>query len=108
MIQGTRIVDVVDEDAVRPLAVLAEALAVIGGDDDQRAIELAGGAQIRQQPADHRVGVGDLGVVRLVLRRVRLRGAVGFVRIVEMNPARTRAEDWGLRAGNRRSASPEP
>jgi hypothetical protein len=30
---------VVDEDAVRRLAVLAEALAVVGGEDDQRIVE---------------------------------------------------------------------
>ena len=40
-ISGTASVDVVGEQPVRRLAVVAERLAVIGGDDDQRAIERA-------------------------------------------------------------------
>jgi hypothetical protein len=52
---------------------------VIGRDDDERAIELARGAQIRQQLADHRVRVGHLGVVRLVLRGVGRWGSIRFM-----------------------------
>src|SRR6185295_2439112 len=37
--------------------------------------------------------VGDLGVVRLVLRRVRLRRTIRLVRIVEMDPRQPR--EWG-------------
>ena len=71
---------------------------MIGRDDDQRAIELARRAQIRQQLADHRVGVGHLRVVRLVLRGVRLGGAIGFVGIVEVDPGEPlRIADCGLR-----------
>ena len=65
-----------------PLAVLAEAFAVIRGDDDERAIELAGGGQVGEELAHHRICVRDLGVVRRVARGVRLRGAIGLVGIV--------------------------
>jgi hypothetical protein len=54
---------VVDEDAVRLLAVLAEALAVVGGQDDQRVIEDAGRAEPVEEAADALVGLRDLRVV---------------------------------------------
>jgi hypothetical protein len=44
-------------------AVLVELLAVIGGEDDDRVrLPLAHGGD---QPADRRVGVGDLAVVAI-------------------------------------------
>src|SRR5205823_9183660 len=75
---------IVGEYAVRPLPVLAEALAMIGGDDDERAIELTGGFQVAEETAEGGVGVGDFGVVRRVLRSVRLRRAIRLVRVVQM------------------------
>ena len=78
---------------MRPLAVLAEALAVISRDHHQGAIELTGRAQIVEQLPDHRVGVRHLGVVRLVPRGERFRGAVGFMRVIQMDPSKP-----GLRA----------
>ena len=52
---------------MRPLAVLAEALTVIAGDDDEGAFELAGGGEVREELADRRVGVSHLRIVRRVL-----------------------------------------
>ena len=80
--------------------MLAEALAVIGGDDHDCAIELAGGFQIVEQCPDHRIGVGDFRVVGLVLRRVRFRCAVGLVRVIQMDPREPlRVAGCGLRIG---------
>src|SRR3954465_1850513 len=80
--------------------MLAEALAVIGRDDDQRALELSGAAQRVEQLTDHRVGIGDLRIVRLVLRRERLRSTVGLVRIVQMHPCEPGTGSWELGAGS--------
>ena len=63
---------------------------MIGSHHDQRAIELAGAAEAVEKPAQHRIGIRHLGVVRLVQRGVRLRGSVRFVRIVEMDPGKPR------------------
>ena len=45
---------VVDEDAVRRLAVLAEALAVVGGEDDERVVEHAVLPEPVEQPSRRR------------------------------------------------------
>ena len=54
---------VVDEVGVRRLAVIAQALAVVGGEDHERALEQPLLAQPRREPPDHLVGVGDLAEV---------------------------------------------
>ncbi len=86
---------VVDENAVRVLAVFAERLAVIAGDDDQRL-----GAHRRQRaeqtihrPIRHR----DLIVVPLERRTSRSRVAVRRVRFEEVDPQEEGG--WGLGAG---------
>ncbi len=79
---------VVDEERMGRLAVLAEALAVVGGDDQQRAFEQRRAAQPVDQAAHHGVGVLDLAQVRLagVARGVGFGRLVGRMRIVEMHP----------------------
>ena len=45
------------------LAVLAEALAVVGDDRDEGAVEAAAALERRDQPADAGVDIGNLAVV---------------------------------------------
>ncbi len=77
----------VDEDAVGLLAVLAEALPVIGRHRDEQVARAAGLLQGLEQPAELRVAEGDLSLVRmqrgLTPGRRRL---VGHVRIEEVQP----------------------
>jgi len=83
---------VVDEKAVRGLAVVAQALAVIAHhDDDRLLVEPASAQQVEHAP-DLAVGKRHLTVVRvpLVARRERLGRAVRRVRIVEVNPREER------------------
>ena len=54
----------VDEEAVRAFAVLAEALAVIAHDDDHGAIGEVVRVEIGEQPADLRIDERDLAEVR--------------------------------------------
>ena len=79
---------VVDEVGVTRLAVVAQALAVVGGEDDERALEQPLLAKPRREPPDHLVGVGDLGQVRLarIARGEGLGRVVGRVRVVEVDP----------------------
>ena len=70
---------------------------MIRGDDDQGAIQPAGRAQIVEQPADHRVRVGDFGVVRREARRVRFRRTIRIVGIVQMHPCEERRSIRGCR-----------
>ena len=76
----------VGEDAVRQLAVLAEALAVIGGDDDERLARQA--RQAIEERAERVVGPGDFAGVRIVgiAPRELLRRLVGRVRIEDVHP----------------------
>src|SRR5262249_46328207 len=79
---------VVDEDAVRLLAVLAEALAVIGERDDERVVEDAASGEPLDERADRAVHERDLAVVRAIaeLTVERRRRLVVGVRIVEVEP----------------------
>ena len=83
---------VVQRRAVIAAAVLVELLAVIGGEDDHRVrLALAHG---RDQPADRRVGVGDLAVVAVdvaVAEREPVVPVVGLVRLEEVDPDERRA-----------------
>src|SRR5205814_2297693 len=75
------------------LAVLAEALAVIAGDgDNRRPIARLARAQTREQLADDRVVVRDLAVVGPAGERgrERRRRIVGVVWIVEVQPREKR------------------
>jgi len=67
---------VVDVAAGRQLAVLAERLAVIGRDDDDRAIVRRAPRERAEHHGDHRVGRGERVVVELLALLVgaRLRG----------------------------------
>jgi hypothetical protein len=71
---------------VGALAVLAEALAVIRQDEDERPVELARRPEVVEQASDHRVRVRDFRVVRFVLGGVRLGRAIGLMRVVKMDP----------------------
>ena len=82
----------VDEDAVIALAVLAERLAVIAGDDDDRPIQQAPAVERLEQPADLRVGKRDFADVRIAAyrRAERFGRIVRTVRVVEVRPQ----EEW--------------
>ena len=68
------------------LAVLAEALAVVREKDDHGPVVEAAGLQERDEPAEYRVRLRDLAVVRPrgVARLERLRRLVRRVRLVEV------------------------
>ena len=68
------------------LAVVEQALAVVGGQHDQRVVVAAELAQSVEQPADRGVGGGDLAVVgRAVARALGLGRRPGRVRLVEVD-----------------------
>ena len=101
----------VGEQAVRALAVLAQALAVVAGEDDQRPRR--GRLQERNEQGPQRgVGGGDLTYVggTAIAGRVRLRGHVGGVRLVDMDPAEGGAAvalgEPAARRGHRLLAAP--
>ncbi len=73
--------------------MLAKALAVVRGDRDQGLCELPRRPQGVDQSPERGVGVRHLGVIGRESRRVRLRRAVGFVGVVEVDPGKE-----GLRA----------
>ena len=79
---------VVDEVAVEPLAVLAQSLAVVGGEDEDRVVQYAAAFQAFAQQADEGVGVGHLCVVGAVgiLGPVGFRRRVGVVRLEQVDP----------------------
>ena len=89
--------DVVDEEAVLLFLVLAERLAVIGGDHHQRAVGNTERGQPRQEPPEDLIRVRDLavvwglGVTGLVRRRSRVRR----VRVVEVDPGEERPAPGG-------------
>src|SRR5436309_1301700 len=80
----------VEKDAVFILPVIAEPFAMIGKEDDERAVVDAGAAERVEKAADDRVGGGDLGVVWLEARPERLRRVVGGVRLVEVQEKKER------------------
>ena len=78
---------------MRHLAVLAEALAVVARDgDDRRAIARLARAQPRQHLADDGIVVRDLAVVGTIgeRRRERRRRIVRIVRVVQVQPHEVR------------------
>ncbi len=95
--QGDMQGGLVQKKAVSAFAVLAEPLAVIGSDDHQGPIEDPRLAQAGEEPAQLRVHVGDLPVVRArgeggVVRRRRL---VRRVRIEQVRPEKEPAGPVG-------------
>ena len=104
--QGDHHRAVVDEEAVGPLAVLAEALAVVRGEDDERVVARA---ERRGQPADGGVHVRDLAVVGAAgagaagARRAARTGNAGR----RSEPRRTAARGrWPASAARRRGSRP--
>ena len=78
----------VDEEPVRPLAMFAEALAVIAHHHDDGVAREIVLVEVREQPADLRIDEGDLadvGAVR-VARLEGLRRRVRRMRVVEVDP----------------------
>ena len=86
---------VVDEQAVLLLAMISEALAVIGQQHDGGPIVQLVGFQIGDERADDFVRAGDFAVVGRVLSEPRRRG-VRFVRLVQMKEQK-RARGAGRR-----------
>jgi hypothetical protein len=78
----------VDEEAVQALVVLAEALAVVGSDDERRVVSQPERAERVLEAAEELVGPGHLSVVGTarVARRVGFGRLVGVVRLVEVEP----------------------
>ena len=87
---------VVHEEPVLLFAVLAERLAVIAEDDDDRAIEAAVAGEMIEQTAQLQIGCRNLRVVRADHRRRkaladRCGRIVRRMRLVEMHPREERA-----------------
>ncbi len=75
----------IEQDAVLVLAVLAEPLAVVREEDDDRPVVDAEALQLVQQVADDPIGRGHLAVVLLgIARGEGLRRLVGGVRLVDV------------------------
>lgn len=82
---------VVNENGVRLLAVLSEALAMIGGDDDQGVVENPELAELVEDPAHRAVEHPDLGVVRGGRQQpFSPRDPVRLMSIEEMHPEKER------------------
>ncbi len=95
---------VVEKDAVGVLAVLAEALAVVGGHQHERGLACRPFLDPAQQAAELRVDEGDLAVVgRPPAGHVLGRRLVGRVWVEVVDPKKERG---GLRAGRRRGVEP--
>jgi hypothetical protein len=79
---------VVQKRAMGPLAVFAERLTVIGHDDRGGGLEQAAPLELFEEPAERRVGVGDLSIVgrRGVLRRKWRRRRIRRVRVEQVQP----------------------
>jgi hypothetical protein len=82
----------VDEEPVRVLTVIAEALAVVAQDRDHRAVQQIPLPEERDDPADLGVGEGDFAAVRMsgVLGLVGLGRIVRRVRVVQVDPREER------------------
>ena len=97
---------VVDEEAVLLLAVFAQRFAVVAHDDNHGVRQAAAAGEKVDEPADLRVGGGDLSVVRPLERRRKAR-AIGLgrhvraVRIVEMHPREKRLVAFAGQPGQR-------
>jgi hypothetical protein len=73
---------------MRTLAVLSEALAMVGGEEHDRALHLVAGVERIQEAGELAIDEGDLAIVwslPVPLCEVR-RWLVGGVRIVVMDP----------------------
>ena len=82
---------VVDEHAVRFLAVLAQRLSVVGGYDDERAIEASPLVPMVEQHPDDAIGVRDFSV-RSSIRRSSARAPADGrgVRVEQVDPGENR------------------
>ena len=79
---------VVDEEAMGFFSVLAQALAVIAAENDHGVLIQAFGFEEMNQASHLRIGESDFSVVGtvLVFGRIRGRGMIGIVRIVQVHP----------------------
>ena len=82
----------VSEDAVGPLPVFTEGLAVVGRQDHEGPTPVAGGQQRLQQWGERGVGRGHLTVVGVApeARGERFGRRVGVVRLEDVHPAEER------------------
>jgi hypothetical protein len=94
---------IVGEHAVRHLAVVAQTLAMIGGDGNDGATGLTRRVQPLQHAADLRIGKRDLAVVGNVpgSGQILRRRIVRRVRIVKMNPREERTRVGGRKPSER-------
>ena len=78
----------VDEEPVSVFTVVAEAFAVVAGQDDRRSAGQTARVEKVEQAQKLRVDVGDLAQVRpiRVLLRERRRRCIGRVRVIEVDP----------------------
>src|SRR5579863_4806899 len=87
----------IGEEPVLVLAMLAQRLAVVAQQNDERPVVESGLAQVIKHPSELAVRVGNLAVVEVagVARVKRFRWIIGTVGIVEVKPH----EEWpGVRA----------
>src|SRR6266550_9481410 len=79
---------VVDKEAVRFLAMLAESFAMVAGDNDQRPVIYSLGSQIRDHASHLRVHEGNSTTVGMatIFLQIRRRRVVRMVGVVEMDP----------------------
>ncbi len=84
---------VVKKQAVSIFSVLAQAFAVIAGDDDDGVVVDAGFLQKCNPVGDRGIGVGNFAVVQMVFvfLRERRRRLVGIVRIEQVHPHEVRS-----------------
>ena len=74
------------------LAVFAERFAVVGGDDDDRAVEQPLRLELLQDPRDLRILKGNRVEIRIgVPARMGVRHAIGPVSIVQVDPREERS-----------------
>jgi hypothetical protein len=80
----------IQEDAMGFLAVVAERLPVIAGDDDDRVLQQVAGCEVRGELRDLRVFVLNGGNVWIEMVFVVVRQVVGTMRVEEVNPGEER------------------
>ena len=78
----------VDEEAVGRLLVLAQAFAVVAGEDQEGVLDEAVGFEELPEPAELGIGEGDLAEIGMVGVCLSKGGGrlVGRMRVVEMDP----------------------
>src|SRR5262249_28391610 len=100
----------VEENPVLVLAVLAQSLAVVGEEDDERPLVEAFRFQEGDERADDRIRRRDLSVVRIggVAGGEGLRGRIRRVRLVEVQEGEGRVSGGGAPQSSSPGASGSP